>query len=127
LVYTYRRSRSLVMVNNIATVGRNGVHDFILIRASAIILTLYTLLIAGFFVVTPDVTYDAWHSFFGLMSVKIATLLAVLSVVIHAWIGIWQVLSDYIKPAFLRGSLQFFFSVTLLAYLAAGFLIVWGV
>ena len=115
------------MVNNIATVGRNGVHDFILIRASAILLTLYTLLIAGFFVVTPEVTYDAWHGFFGLMSVKIATILAIFSLVIHAWIGVWQVLSDYIKPAFLRGSLQFFFSVTLLVYLVAGLLIVWGV
>ena len=115
------------MVNVVASAGRNGVHDFILIRASAIILTLYTLLVAGFFVVTPEVTYDAWHSFFGLMSVKIATLLAVLSLVIHAWIGIWQVLSDYIKPAFLRGLLQFLFSIVLLAYLAAGFLIVWGV
>jgi succinate dehydrogenase / fumarate reductase membrane anchor subunit len=115
------------MVNNIATVGRNGVHDFILIRASAIILTLYTLLIAGFFVLTPEVTYDTWHGFFALMSVKIATILAVLSLVTHAWIGVWQVLSDYIKPAFLRGSLQFFFSVTLLVYLVAGLLIVWGV
>ena len=30
------------MVNNAATVGRSGVHDFILLRASAIILALYT-------------------------------------------------------------------------------------
>ena len=61
------------------------------------------------------------------MSVKVFTLLALLSLVVHAWIGVWQVLSDYIKPAFLRGSLQFIFSVTLLAYLAAGFITVWGV
>jgi len=115
------------MVSNVATAGRNGVHDFILLRATAVILTLYTLLIAGFFVVTPEVTFDAWHGFFSCMSVKIATLLAIMALVFHAWIGVWQVLSDYIKPAFLRGSLQFFFSVTLLAYLAAGLLIVWGV
>ncbi|MFT6900374.1 MAG: succinate dehydrogenase / fumarate reductase membrane anchor subunit [Colwellia sp.] len=117
----------MVMVSNIATVGRNGVHDYMLVRASAIILTIYTLIIAGFFVVTPEVTFETWHGFFSLMSVKIATLLALLSLVVHAWIGIWQVLSDYIKPASLRGSLQFLFSVILLVYLAAGFLIVWGV
>jgi len=115
------------MVSNVATAGRNGVHDFILLRATAVILTLYTVLIAGFFVVTPEVTFDAWHGFFSCMGVKVATLLAILALVFHAWIGVWQVLSDYIKPAFLRGSLQFFFSVTLLAYLAAGLLIVWGV
>ncbi|MCJ8322086.1 MAG: succinate dehydrogenase, hydrophobic membrane anchor protein [Colwellia sp.] len=115
------------MVSNAATVGRNGVHDFILIRASAIILVLYTLFLTGFFITTPEVTFDIWHGLFSLMAVKVFTLLALLSLVVHAWIGIWQVLSDYIKPAFLRGSLQFLFSVTLLAYLAAGFITVWGV
>jgi len=115
------------MVANVATVGRSGVHDFILIRASAIILVLYTLLLASFFVTTSNVTFEVWQVFFANMGVKIFTLLALLSLVVHAWIGVWQVLSDYIKPAFLRGALQFFFSVTLLAYLAAGFITVWGV
>lgn len=115
------------MVNVVASVGRNGVHDFILIRASAIILVLYTLLLAGFFVVTPNVTFDVWQGFFACMSVKVATVFALLALLTHARIGVWQVLSDYIKSAFLRAALQFVFSVTLLAYLIFGFFIVWGV
>ena len=115
------------MVNNVATVGRNGIHDFILIRASAIILVLYTLFLTCFFVTTPDVTFEIWQAFFSGMCTKIFTVLAVLALVIHAWIGVWQVLSDYVKPPFLRGSLQFLFSVLLLAYFAAGLLTVWGV
>ena len=115
------------MVNNAATVGRSGVHDFILLRASAVILVLYTFFLAGFFLITPEVTYNVWHDLFACMSIKIFTLLAIIALVIHAWIGVWQVLSDYIKPALLRGSLQFVFSITLLVYLAAGFIIVWGV
>ncbi|MFA0070506.1 succinate dehydrogenase membrane anchor subunit, partial [Vibrio breoganii] len=31
------------MVNNVSTFGRNGVHDYLLIRATAIIMTLYTI------------------------------------------------------------------------------------
>lgn len=115
------------MVNVVSSAGRNGVHDFILIRASAIILALYTLLLASFFLITPSVTYEIWHDFFACIIVKIATLLALMSLLVHARIGLWQVFSDYVKPAFLRGALQFFFSVLLLAYVAAGFLIVWGV
>jgi len=115
------------MVSVVASVGRNGVHDFILLRASAIILVLYTLILAGFFVVTSDVTYDVWQGFFACTSIKVATLLALIALLVHAKIGVWQVLSDYIKPAFLRGSLQFVFSVLLLAYLVFGFSIVWGV
>jgi succinate dehydrogenase / fumarate reductase membrane anchor subunit len=115
------------MVNVVASVGRNGVHDFILLRASAVILVLYILLVAGFFIVTPSVTYDVWQGFFACTSVKVSTMLALLALLVHAKIGVWQVLSDYIKPAFLRGTLQFFFSVLLLAYVVFGFSIVWGV
>lgn len=115
------------MVNVATTVGRSGVHDFILLRASAVILALYIFLLVGFFIVTPQVTFDVWQAFFSNMAVKISTLLAIVSLVVHAWIGVWQVLTDYVKPAFLRGALQFIFSLTLLAYLAAGLTIVWGV
>jgi succinate dehydrogenase / fumarate reductase membrane anchor subunit len=115
------------MVNNAATFGRSGVHDFILIRGSAIVLALYSLFIGYFFISTPTVTFDLWQGFFANLGVKIFTLVAIIAVLIHAWIGIWQVLSDYVKPALLRGLLQLFFSVTLLAYLATGFLALWGV
>jgi succinate dehydrogenase / fumarate reductase membrane anchor subunit len=115
------------VVNNAATVGRSGIHDFILIRASAIILALYTLYLVGFFVTTADVTFEVWHTLFGGVCTKIFTILALIALLIHAWIGVWQVLSDYIKPALLRGGLQFFFSVLLLVYFAAGLLTVWGV
>ena len=115
------------MVGNAATVGRSGVHDFILIRASAIILAAYVFYILAFFVTTPDVTYSIWHEFFAGLCTKVFTILTLFALLIHAWIGIWQVLSDYVKPAFLRGALQFFFAVTLLSYLVMGFLTVWGV
>jgi succinate dehydrogenase / fumarate reductase membrane anchor subunit len=115
------------MVNNAATVGRSGVHDYVLVRASAIILAFYTLYLVGFFVITPDVTFEIWQTFFSGFSTKIFTILALIALLVHAWIGVWQVLSDYIKPALLRGGLQFLFSVLLLVYLVAGSLTVWGV
>jgi succinate dehydrogenase / fumarate reductase membrane anchor subunit len=115
------------MVNNAATVGRSGVHDFILLRASAVILAAYVFYILGFFLITPEVTYDVWQGFFSGLCTKVFTLLALFGLLVHAWIGSWQVLSDYVKPALLRGVLQFFFAVLLLAYLVMGFLTVWGV
>ncbi|WP_286232717.1 succinate dehydrogenase, hydrophobic membrane anchor protein [Thalassotalea sediminis] len=115
------------MVNNAATVGRSGVHDFILLRASAVLLAAYTLYLLGFFVTTPEITFDIWQGFFANICTKVFTVLALFALLIHAWIGVWQVLSDYVKPAFLRGVLQFLFAVLLLAYLITGFLTVWGV
>ncbi|MEZ8096887.1 succinate dehydrogenase, hydrophobic membrane anchor protein [Photobacterium swingsii] len=114
------------MVGNVSTVGRNGIHDFILIRATALILTLYTFYMVGFFAFGPELTFETWSAFFGQLSTRVFTLLALLSILVHAWIGLWQVLTDYIKPAALRAGLQFGVVAVLLVYLFSGFLIVWG-
>lgn len=115
------------MVNNAASFGRSGVHDFVLIRGSAIVLALYTLFMAGFFITTPNVTFEVWHGLFANLGMKIFTLMAVIAVMVHAWIGIWQVLSDYVKATFLRASLQLIFSLALIAYFASSVMILWGV
>ncbi|NMP16711.1 MULTISPECIES: succinate dehydrogenase, hydrophobic membrane anchor protein [unclassified Thalassotalea] len=115
------------MVNNAATLGRSGVHDFILLRASAVILALYSVFMLGWFLTTPEVTYEVWTGLFANLGMKIFTVLAVVAVLFHAWIGIWQVLTDYVKQVFLRGVLQFLFTITLFVYVAAVLLSVWGV
>lgn len=115
------------MVANVSSLGRNGVHDFILIRASAVVLTLYTLYMVSFFAFGPAINYVTWFEFWGLTSNKVFTMLALLCVLIHAWIGMWQVLTDYIKPTLLRGVMQGGIVVVLFVYLLAGFFILWGV
>ncbi|WP_120510417.1 succinate dehydrogenase, hydrophobic membrane anchor protein [Photobacterium salinisoli] len=114
------------MVSNVSTIGRNGVHDFILIRATAIILTLYTIYMVYFFAFGPELNFETWTAFFSKLSTKVFTMLALASVLIHGWIGMWQVLTDYIKPAFLRAGLMFAIVAVLFVYLLSGFFIVWG-
>ena len=52
------------MVSNASALGRNGIHDWLLLRAAAILITLYILYILGFVVMTGTLTYDVWHGFF---------------------------------------------------------------
>ncbi len=115
------------MVNPITSVGRNGIHDFILVRISAVVLTLYTLYMMIFFITVPELSYAVWVTFFSQLTTKVFTLLALFAVLIHAWIGLWQVFSDYIKEKALRGVLQGTVILVLLTYLLSGFFIVWGV
>lgn len=115
------------MVAKISSFGKNGVHDFVLLRATAIILTLYTIYIIGFAAFGPDITYASWTSFFGSTGTKVFTMLALASILIHAWIGMWQVLTDYIKPHFLRALMQLAIVSLLFVYLFAGFFVLWGV
>lgn len=115
------------MVSNASALGRNGVHDYILVRASAIVLTLYIIYMVGFFAISGDITWQVWSGFFSSAFTKVFTLLALFSILIHAWIGMWQVLTDYVKPVALRLSLQLFIVVALAVYVIYGFVVVWGV
>ncbi|RCU52942.1 MULTISPECIES: succinate dehydrogenase, hydrophobic membrane anchor protein [Corallincola] len=115
------------MVTNAAMLGRSGVHDFVLLRASAIVLALYSIFIVGFALFTPEMTYGVWHGLFSTLAMKVFTFLALIGLLVHCWIGMWQVLTDYIKCSALRAALQFFINLTAVAYVAAGLFILWGV
>ncbi|MCJ2375701.1 succinate dehydrogenase, hydrophobic membrane anchor protein [Vibrio sp. ZSDZ34] len=114
------------MVKHVSSVGRNGVHDFLLIRATAILMTLYTIYIVSFCAFSGDISYISWSQFFGGTFTKVFTMLALVSVLIHAWIGLWQVLTDYIKCSKLRGALLLVVISILLSYFFSGFFILWG-
>jgi succinate dehydrogenase / fumarate reductase membrane anchor subunit len=115
------------MVSNASALGRNGVHDYILVRASALVLTLYIIYMVGFFAISGDVTWQVWSGFFSSAFTKVFTLLALFSILIHAWIGMWQVLTDYVKPVAIRLMLQLVIVVALVVYVIYGFVVVWGV
>ncbi|EUL43157.1 succinate dehydrogenase hydrophobic membrane anchor subunit [Klebsiella aerogenes UCI 48] len=115
------------MVSNASALGRNGVHDFILVRATAIVLTLYIIYMVGFFATSGEISWENWTGFFSSAFTKVFTLLALVSILIHAWIGMWQVLTDYVKPLAVRLVLQLIIVVALVAYVLYGFVVVWGV
>lgn len=114
------------MVKVAGTFGRSGVHDYILIRASALIMLAYTLYLIGF-VAFNDIDYASWRGFFSLTLTKVFTLFALIAMLVHAWIGLWQVLTDYIKCTMLRGALQFLLTSVAFIYVIAGFVILWSV
>tara|TARA_B100001094_G_scaffold333296_2_gene410419 strand:- start:8902 stop:9249 length:348 start_codon:yes stop_codon:yes gene_type:complete len=112
---------------SISSVGRNGVHDYLLVRATAVIISVYSLYLMWFFISTPVVTYFDWLELFQDPLMKVSTVLTLIALLVHAWIGTWQVLTDYVKPTFLRGSLQLICVVVLLAYVIFGNMIIWSV
>lgn len=115
------------MVKVASTFGRSGTHDYILLRASAIIMALYTLFLVSFFVTAEPLTYAAWTQLFANLGMKVFTMLALTSILIHGWIGIWQVLTDYIKNSGARAFIQFVVSVALIIYWLVGLFVVWPV
>lgn len=115
------------MVSNASALGRNGIHDFLLVRATAIVITLYIIYMVVFFATAGELTWAQWTGFFASAFTKVFTLLTLFSILIHAWIGMWQVLTDYVKPLAIRLVLQLAIVVVLLVYVIYGFVVVWGV
>lgn len=115
------------MVTNQATIKRDGVQDWVSLRATALIIMLFSIYISWFFVTTDTVTYDVWQGFFGSLTTKVFTLAALVSVMLHVRIGLWQVLTDYIKPAGLRAGLQYVLNIIAFVYVAVGLFVLWGV
>ncbi|MFM2476788.1 succinate dehydrogenase, hydrophobic membrane anchor protein [Celerinatantimonas sp. MCCC 1A17872] len=114
------------MVNNAATLGRSGTHSYLLVRASAIVLGLYFIYLVSF-IACHDLSYQIWQGFFSQVSTKAFTLLALVSMLVHAWIGLWQVLSDYVHHTYWRMFLQGVLNLVALFYVAAGVVILWSV
>jgi succinate dehydrogenase / fumarate reductase membrane anchor subunit len=103
-----------------------GINDWMIQRASAVIMFSYLLLLCvALFTISPG--FQGWHAFFAMWWVKIATLIFLVSLLFHAWIGIWTVLTDYVHQGCIRLILEFIFVLSLFAYFFWGLLIIWSV
>lgn len=115
------------MVINQASLKRDGVQDYVSLRATALFMTAYVVFILGFFLTTPTITYEVWTGLFSNLAVKVATFITLICVWVHTRIGLWQVLTDYVKAPKLRSVLSFVLNLLGLAYMVTGLFVLWGV
>ena len=94
------------MVNKQPVGAHYGWKDWMIQRITAVIMLVFSIFIIGFFLVHTSVSYGEWKQLFSSTIVRILSLLFFLSVFYHAWIGIRDVLMDYVKPLWMRLSLQ---------------------
>ena len=93
-----RCSWGVVVVTNVTSLTRSGLADFLVQRVSAVIIGLYALCVFGFFVANPALTHAALTGYFGSTSMKLFSTVTVFATVGHAWIGMWTIGTDYIRP-----------------------------
>ena len=89
------------MVTAVTSFGRSGLSDWLLQRVSGVILLAYFVFIGA--VLAGGVDYPSWQATFEQTWVKIFSLLAILSLAAHAWIGMWTIGTDYLLPAHIGG------------------------
>ena len=122
------------MVTNVTSFSRTGLSDWLLQRVTAIIIAAYTVFIVVYLVTHPDLEYSQWLALFQQTWMKIFSLATVLSLAIHAWIGMWAVLVDYVtarlmgpKANPLRIVLEVGMILSILAFVVWAIDILWGI
>jgi succinate dehydrogenase / fumarate reductase membrane anchor subunit len=114
------------MVSNVTSLTGNGVRDWLIQRVSAVYFALYAGFLFSFLVCHPSLLYSDWLALFRATGFQVASVLALIMLSFHTWIGIWTVTTDYIKCALIRVSLQMFVALFLIGQLIWGIMIVWG-
>lgn len=110
------------MVGNI---NRSGWRDWLVQRVTALLMAAYTIFIIIYLVSAQPISYDSWHQLMNHVTMKLFTFIVVISLLWHAWIGLWTVFTDYVKNRPLRFFLQVVVILLLVAYLVWAFEILW--
>jgi len=71
-------------------------------RLSAIYLALYVLTAVTCIAANAPLDYPAWRAAFATTVVNLSTALAALCLLIHAWVGVRDIILDYLRPPLLR-------------------------
>lgn len=114
------------MVTNVTSLTGNGLKDWWIQRATALYFLIYSLFLFIFLLTHCHLNFTEWQDLFDNTVFKVATVIALFSLTLHAWIGIWTVTTDYLKCTVIRFSLQLAIMLFLLAQFIYGLMIVWG-
>jgi succinate dehydrogenase / fumarate reductase membrane anchor subunit len=109
------------------TVGAHyGLTDWLAQRVTAVVMTLYAMLLAAAALWNGGLDYALWRALFASGAFKVATFLFMASLLYHAWVGAREIYMDYVKPVALRLTLQAATLLLLVAYLGWTVQILWG-
>jgi succinate dehydrogenase / fumarate reductase membrane anchor subunit len=113
-------------VKRIVTGAHYGLRDWLAQRVTAVIMTIFVLCLAGTLLVSPLPDYPAWKSLLGNQWMRIAFFLFLIGLFWHAWIGIRNILMDYVHATGIRLALQIGVIVSLLFYTVWSAEILWA-
>ena len=103
-----------------------GLRDWLAQRVTAALMALFTVLLLVQLIFSKGpIGYDQWAGIFSSQWMKVLTFTVILALLLHVWVGMRDIWMDYIKPVWLRLSLQVFTIVWLVACAGWGIQVLW--
>jgi succinate dehydrogenase / fumarate reductase membrane anchor subunit len=104
-----------------------GLRDWLMQRATAVVLTLYLIVLAVRIVLAWPIEYESWAGIFAPLGMKVATLIAFVALAWHAWVGMRDIWMDYVRSTAIRMLVQLATLLWLAACLVWAVQILWKV
>lgn len=92
-----------------------GLRAWTLQRASALVVLLFLLWLAGMLLVSPPHGYEQWRGMVARPAVSTAFALFFAAILLHAWVGARDVALDYLHHPLVRAAALVVIGVALLA------------
>ena len=103
-----------------------GLGDWLLQRLTAVVMAAYTVGFAVCLAWHAPSSYAEWKSIFANPVGRLSTMLFIAALLYHAWVGMRDIVMDYVKPAGVRLVLESAVGLALLGYLVWSASILWG-
>ena len=103
-----------------------GLRDWLAQRVTAVLMALFTVIVfAQILLSKGPMGYDKWAGIFSPQWMKTLTCFVIIALLYHVWLGMREILMDYIQPVYLRLSLQVFSIVWLLGCAGWAIQVLW--
>ena len=80
----------------------SGLRDWKIQRLTAVVLAAYLAYFCYQLQAVHPHSSEAWRALMQAPIMQISTTLALVALLWHAWIGVWTIVTDYVKPLALR-------------------------
>lgn len=103
-----------------------GLGDWLLQRLTAVVMAIYTVGFGACVAWHAPASFASWKLLFAGPVVRLSTMLFVAALLYHAWVGMRDIIMDYVKPLGVRLLLQAGVGAVLAFYLIWSVAILWG-
>jgi succinate dehydrogenase / fumarate reductase membrane anchor subunit len=83
-----------------------GLRDWLSQRVTALVMALFTVALVVQVLLPGPMGYEKWASIFSAQWMKLLTFVTILALLVHVWVGVRDILMDYVKPVVVRLLLQ---------------------
>lgn len=108
------------------TGAHNGTGLWLLQRGTAVVMALMLPFFAWRIGTALPLSFSGWQALFAPQWMRLATWLCTAALAMHAWIGMRDILMDYVRPLGLRLALYLIVIVTLAACVTTMAAVLWG-